>query len=126
MQNEETLFARLGGTQGISRLVDDIVAAHMENPTIKARFTPYTDQPERMELIKQHTVQFFSAGSGGPADYQGKSMPDAHRGMNISEEEYLAAVDDIMAVLEAHAVDEQSKKDVLAIAYSLKGQIMRC
>jgi len=125
MQNQETLFARLGGTQGISRLVDAVVAAHMENPAIKARFTPYAEQPERLAVIKQHTVQFFSAGSGGPPEYQGKSMPDAHRGMNISAEEYLSAVVDIMGVLDAHGVDEQSKKDVLAIAYGLKGEIMR-
>jgi hemoglobin len=51
-------------------------------------------------------------------------MVQAHRGMNIDATEYMAAIDDIMLVLDRHQVDEQSKKDVLAIAYSLKGEIM--
>ena len=50
-------------------------------------------------------------------------MPDAHRGMNLSAAEYVAAIDDILTVLGTHGIDEQSQKDVLAIAYSLKGQI---
>ncbi len=36
----------------------------------------------------------------------------------------MAAVDDIMSMLDKHGIDEQSKKDVLAIAYSLKDEIM--
>lgn len=52
-------------------------------------------------------------------------MPDAHRGMNISEQEYLAVVDDILATLDKHKIDDQSRKDVLAIAYSLKDEIIR-
>jgi hemoglobin len=51
-------------------------------------------------------------------------MPDTHRGMNISAQEYMAAIDDILATLDKHKVDEQTRKDVLAIAYSLKGEIV--
>jgi hemoglobin len=44
--------------------------------------------------------------------------------MNISAAEYVAALDDILAVLRRHGIDEQTQKDVLAIAYSLKGEIV--
>lgn len=119
-----SLYARLGGTPGIRALVDDIVQAHMENPTIKTRFLPYADDPEQLAVIKGHLCAFLEAGSGGPASYEGRSMPDAHRGMNIGEAEYMAAVDDILGVLDRHGIDEETRKDVLAIAYSLKGEIM--
>jgi len=121
----KSLYDRLGRAEGIRVLVDGIVAAHMKNDVIKARFIPYQTQPERLELIKQHTVQFLSAGGGGPQEYGGRSMPDAHRGMNINEAEYMAAVDDILATLKSHAIDDETQKDVLAIAYSLKGEILR-
>jgi len=119
-----TLFERLGGSEGIARIVDDVVDTHMENPAIKVRFLPYKDQPERLAVIKKHTVQFFSAGSGGPSEYHGKDMPEAHTGMNISRSEYMHAVDDIMVVLEKHSIDEETKKDVLAILWSLKEMIV--
>ncbi len=125
MQIAQTLFQRLGGTQGISAIVDDIVLAHAENPTVRARFLPVLAQRERLNVIKAHTVNFLSMGSGGPANYEGRSMREAHKGMNISGEEYLAVLDDIMGVLKKRQLDEQTQKDVLAIAYSLKDEIVR-
>jgi|GEM_PF-461264 len=124
MQPLTTLYTRLGSTEGISALVNDIVAAHMENPTVKARFLPYLGDPARLAVLKQHLCRFLESGSGGPAKYEGRSMPDAHRGMNINAAEYVAAIDDILAVLRKHNIDEQTQKDVLAIAYSLKGDIV--
>jgi hemoglobin len=44
--------------------------------------------------------------------------------MNISPAEFVAAVDDILLVLRKNGIDEQTQKDVLAIAYSLKGEIV--
>lgn len=118
------LFERLGGSNGINALVDDIVARHMENPVIRSRFRPYLETPEKLATTKQHLCAFLEAGSGGQASYTGRTMPDAHRGMNINEAEYMAAIDDILAALEKNGIDEQTQKDVLAIAYSLKGEIM--
>ena len=119
-----SLYERLGASAGIAALVEDIVAAHMANPTIRARFLPYAADPDRLRVIKQHLCAFLEAGSGGPARYSGRSMPDAHRGMNISAGEYMAAIDDILEVLRKHRIDEQTQKDVLAIAYSLKADIV--
>jgi hemoglobin len=118
-----SLYDRLGRAEGISRLVDDIVAAHMANPLIKARFLPLADHP-RLPGIKAHLCHFLGAGSGGPEQYAGRSMLETHRGMNISATEYMAAVDDILAVLARHGIDEQTRKDVLAISWSLKDQIL--
>ena len=121
---QATLFDRLGGTPGVEGIVDDIVAAHMENPAIRSRFLPYRESPEKLQTVKRHLCEFITAGTGGPGDYSGQSMPDAHRGMNISEREYMAAVDDILMVLDKHRVDHMSRQEILAIAYSLKDDIM--
>lgn len=120
----KSLFERLGGTQGIASIVDDVVDAHMNNPAIQVRFLPYKEQPERMAVIRQHTIEFFSAGSGGNIEYTGKDMTSAHTGMNISPAEYMYVIDDVLQVLTRHNIDEESKKDVLAILWSLKGMIM--
>ena len=121
----KSLYERLGAAAGIRALVDDIVEAHMANPTVKVRFLPYRSAPDDLAKVKRHTCNFLGAGSGGPEQYDGRSMLDAHRGMNISEQEYMAVIDDILTALDKHRIDEQTRKDVLAIAYSLKGEIMR-
>jgi len=104
----KSLYERLGGRDGISN----------------ARFLPLKDQPEKLAVIKQHTIEFFSAGSGGPPIYTGRDMVTAHKGMNISPAEYMHAIDDIFAALDKNSIDEATKKDVLAILWSLKGMIV--
>lgn len=119
-----SLFERLGGAAGIAAIVDSLVAAHMENPVIRPRFAAYLDTPERIEAIKGHVCTFLEAGSGGPRAYTGRSMRETHHGMNINEAEFVAVVDDILAVLQKHGVDQSTQKDMLAIAYSLKNEIV--
>jgi len=120
----KTLFERLGGKEGISIIVDDTVEQHMKNPAVNARFLPLLEKPEHLAIVKQHTIDFFSAGSGGPVTYSGKDMVSAHKGMNINPTEYMHVMEDIFVALDKNGIDEDSKKDVLAILWSLKGMII--
>ena len=121
---KDTLFERMGGISGISKIVDDTVEAHMNNPAVNARFLPLLEQPEHMAVIRQHTIDFFTTGSGGPSIYQGRDMETTHKGMNISPAEYMHVMDDIFVALDKNAMTEDTKKDVLAILWSLKGMII--
>ncbi len=121
---ERTLFERLGGTDGISTIVDTAVNNHMENPAVNARFLPLKEHPEKLRIVKEHSVEFFSAGSGGNVPYTGMDMETTHKGMNISPGEYYHVLDDIMRALDQNSIDEVTQKDVLAILWSLKGMIV--
>lgn len=120
----QSLYDRLGGNAGIEAIVHDIVEAHMANPVIAPRFLPYRETPDTLATVKGHLAKFLAEGTGGPDPYEGRSMPETHRGMNISTAEYIAAVEDIMQTLEAHRIDEETRQAVLAIAWSLKGEIV--
>jgi hemoglobin len=89
------------------------------------RFRPYLEQPHRLQELKVHLARFLEMGSGGPHRYEGRDMRRTHTGMNISRAEYMAAMDDIMAALARAGIDEQTRNDVLAIAWSLKGDIIQ-
>ncbi len=119
-----SLFEQLGGREGLSAIVDDTVNNHMNNPAVNARFLPFKDQPERLAIIKAHTIDFFSAGSGGPAQYSGRDMTCTHTGMNISPAEYMHVMDDIMQALDQNKIGEESKKEVLTVLWSLKDMII--
>ena len=124
IEKTATLYDRLGGEEGIIAIVDDVLEAHMNNPSISARFLPYLERPDYIVQLKKHTINFFGAGSGGPQKYEGRDMTTTHRGMNINATEYMHVIDDAMAVLDKHGIDEETKKDVLMIFYSLKGMII--
>jgi hemoglobin len=114
-----SLYQRLGGEERIRAITADIVDNHFRNEVVRARFV----KSDRNKLIRL-AAEFICMGTGGAQQYTGTDMRAAHRGMNISEAEYMAAVDDILAALAKNEIDEQTQKDVLAIAYSLKGDIM--
>jgi hemoglobin len=114
----------LGGSTGIERIVDEVAGRHLENPVINMRFRPFLEQPQKLQDLKVHLARFLESGSGGPQRYTGRDMKSAHKGMNISPAEYMAATDDILSSLEHVGVDEQTRKDVLAIVWSLKGDIV--
>lgn len=116
-----SLYQRLGGADGIARIVDDSIAAHLSNPVVGPRFAAVKD----LDHAKRMAREFFCMGSGGPERYTGRDMRTAHKGMNISEQEYLAAMDDIVGALAKHGIDDGTKGEVVAILYSLKGDIIR-
>jgi len=117
----DSLYERLGETEGINRIVDDVMDAHLKNPVIKTRYEAIEDIGHATRMA----AEFFAAGSGGPNPYTGRDMLTTHRGMNVSEQEFIAVVDDIMWALDKHSMTDETKKDVLAILYSLKDEIIR-
>ena len=121
---EKTIYEKLGGAEGISGAVDQIVAKHLENETIKQYFIPLAENPEHMEQFKQHVKDFLGAGTGGGTKYTGRDMVGAHAGLNISEAEFLAAIDDILFVLDDNKVDRISRNELLATLYSMKDAII--
>ena len=115
-----SLYERLGGLEKISSIMNDVVDLHCVNPLIKVRF-----EKSDTAKLKAAATTFFCSGSGGPETYTGKDMLTAHRGMNISEQEFMAVVDDILAALDTHRVGDQEKMEVLSILYSMRGEIIR-
>lgn len=116
-----TLYERLGKAEGITRIAEDVVANHLANPAVKTRFENVKD----LAQLKKLAAEFFCMGSGGPESYTGKDMRTAHLGMNISEQEYLAVMDDVVAALDKNGLGDDVKADVIAILYSLKGDVIR-
>jgi hemoglobin len=123
MNRTETvsLYERLGRFDGITRIVNDLMEAHLANPAVRPRFEAVKD----MDHAKKMAVEFFCAGCGGPQSYTGRDLLAAHKGMNISEQEFVAVTDDVLAVLEKNDIDPATRGEVTAILYSLKGQVIR-
>lgn len=120
-QIQLSLYERLGRHEGITRIVHDVMAAHLANPLVKARFENIRD----LDHATQMAVEFFCAGSGGPQPYTGRDMLSAHRGMNISEQEFVSVMDDIVGALRKSDVDEPTRGEVIGVLWSLKEQIIR-
>ena len=115
-----SLYERLGGSEGIQNIANDLVELHASNPVIGKRFLT-TDK----SAAKKSAAEFFISGTGGPNVYTGKDMVSVHKGMNISPEEFLAVLEDAMAALTKNGVGEAEKQEVLAVFFSMRDDVMR-
>ena len=115
-----SLYDRLGRREGIARITRTLIDNHLANPLVNARYGA-SDMPK----VEQHVIEFFCAGAGGPETYTGKDMLATHKGMNVSEQEFVTVIDDAMAALDTHNIDPATRNDVLAILWSLKGEVIR-
>ena len=115
-----TLYDRLGGGPGLRKIASDLVDEHLRNPVIAPRFSK--SDPE---TVKRLAYEFFAAGSGGTETYTGRDLRTIHSGMNVSEEEFVATGDDVLKVLQANGVGQREQEEVLAIFWTLKGDVLR-
>lgn len=115
----QSLYERLGGTEGITRIAGDTVDNHLKNKLIATRFAK-----SNLTTIKKAATTFFITGTGGPNVYQGKDMLAAHKGMNISAAEFMAVLDDALASLEKNKIGQREQEEVLFALYSMQSQIV--
>jgi len=114
-----SLYERLGEIDGITQIVTDTVALHHKNPDIGHFFDGVDDE----NLIK-HVAAFFAAGTGGPANYEGRDMVTAHASMEMTDAEYDSAVADVAKAAEANGIDTDSIAEVGTILESLRPAVM--
>ena len=117
---EKSLYERTGGETKARQIVSDIWDNHSKNPIVKDRFSK-----SNPEYVKQRVFEIFAAATGATdVEYTGMDMKTAHRGMNISEMEFNAVVDDVLAACESNGVQQQELNEILAILWSVRKQIV--
>jgi len=116
-----TLFQRIGGRAGLERIVPDVVQLHLENPVCGERFRAAKKSPDELTRL---AIEFFATGLSGLATYDGLSMAEAHTGMGVTDADYVAVLDDILAALQRHGIGQQEQAELLYIAYGMKSEII--
>jgi hemoglobin len=114
-----SLYERLGGEKGLNSIVKDTIALHHENPTIAHYFEGVDD-----DNLAMHVAAFFAAGTGGPANYEGRDMPSTHASMNMSDADFDSAVADVLKAVDGNGVSAEAKAEVAAILESLRPAVM--
>jgi len=114
-----TLYDRLGGKAAITAVVDQFVANVAADPRINHFFAQTDPGPFKAKLVDQ-----ICQGTGGPCTYTGKDMRSAHAGRNITDADFNALVEDLVAALNKLNVPQQEQKDLLAILGPMKPDIV--
>jgi hemoglobin len=122
MQAKKSLYQRLGGYDAIAAVVDDFVGRLVTDKQFERFFVGHSNDSKKR--IRQHIVDQFCAGAGGPCVYTGRSMKDSHTGLGITEAEWDASARHLVATLDKFKVPEAEQKELLAFVTTLKADIV--
>jgi len=120
--DKAALYKRLGGYDAIAAVTDDFIGRLAADPDLGQFFKGHSTAA--LSRIRQLVVDQLCAATGGPCVYIGQSMKTAHAGLGITEAQWKKSVDLLVASLDKFKVPKAEQSDLLAIASSLKGDIV--
>jgi len=115
----KSLYDRLGGKTAITAVVDQFVANVAADTRINARFANAD-----IGRLKGHLADQMCMATGGPCVYKGRDMKTTHAGMRITDADFSALVEDLVAALDRFKVPVREKGEVLAILGPFKKDIV--
>jgi hemoglobin len=119
---EKTLYERLGGYDGIAKVVDDFIGRLVADKQFEKFFIGQSTDSKKK--IRNHVIEQFCVATGGPCVYTGRDMKTSHAGLGITEAEWNAGANHLAAALDKYKVDEKSKAEVIAFVSTLKKDIV--
>ena len=116
---ERSLYDRLGGLDAITAVVEDFRDRAAADDRINLKFA----RTDIARLTKMLIDQVCEA-TGGPCQYKGRGMKEAHAEMGVTTGEFNALVEDLVATLNHFKVGGAEQKQLLAILGPLKPDIV--
>lgn len=114
----QTWYEKLGGSEGIGKVVDIFYGKVLADERINSFFA-HTD----MEKQRRHQTAFLSYALGGP-EFTGRSMEKAHEGMNLQEPHWDAVVEDLASSLKEAGIGDADIAEIASRLDPLKPHIL--
>ena len=123
--SKPSLYDRLGGVYNIAVVVDDLIDRVMGDSRLNAN--PRVDEAHHRvsaQGFKFLATEMVCWAAGGPQQYSGRSMGDAHRHLMITAEEWNAFMDDVQQALDKFGVPQPEQEELKAIVESTRESIV--
>lgn len=118
----KSLYVRLGEKPAIEAVIDKFLANVVADPRINSFFTHL--DAAGVEKLRGHLVDQVCMATGGPCEYKGKDMVTVHTGMNITDAQFDALVEDLVKALDELGVGKTEKDELLAALGGMRGDIV--
>ncbi|MFC4551058.1 MULTISPECIES: group I truncated hemoglobin [Halorussus] len=119
MSDDETVFDRLGGQDAVKNVVNDFYDRVLTDERVVHHF----EDSDTTEL-RAHQVQFISAVTGGPVQYTGDDMEEAHEGMGITDGEFDVIAKHLDTALDENEIADEDREQVLNEVKALQPEIV--
>lgn len=127
-KENSTLFDRLGGEYAIAAVVNSFSDRLLNNPKIVNANSPlkewHTEKyKQRLPGLKFLRTLWVCAAAGGPFEYTGKNMNDAHFDLHIPSEIFDEVAAELSKTLDEFDVPAREKGEVLGAFAAHKSEV---
>lgn len=119
-QPETTLYDALGGEAAIAVIVENFIMEIARDERVIDHFEVSNVQRFRV-MMNQHLCMV----ADGPCVYEGDSMVDTHAGMGVTEADFNAIVEDMMAAMDKARIPLGPQNRLLARLATFRGEIIQ-
>ena len=103
-----TLYERIGGAEVVDNLVGEFYRRVLADP----KLAPFFERSSMDKLrLMQH--EFFSAALGGPVQYTGMPLSEAHFGRGIRRRHFQRFVEILFETLESYDLDRDDVDSII-------------
>jgi hemoglobin len=117
--NDATIYQRIGGEAAVNTAVDRFYERVLADPAVNHFFTGVS-----MSRLKAHQFAFLSQALGGPKQYSGASMRDAHSKLAIEQRHFDSVAVHLVETLRELDVPEDIVGQIAAAVTPLSAQIV--
>lgn len=107
--SDDSLYRELGGREAIQRFTNDFYDRMLKDPRIAHFFDGIN-----VLYLKRVLADYFCVTAGGPCDYDGVSMRNAHAHLGIAKGDFNALVENLQAAMDAAGVPFATQNKLLA------------
>jgi hemoglobin len=114
-----SVYDEIGGAAAVDAAVDIFYRKVLADDRISEFF-------DTVDMEAQHAKQkaFLTMAFGGPNEYTGEDMRNAHKDMHLTEEHFGAVAEHLIATLEELSVPQEHIDSIVAIALSVKDEVL--
>jgi hemoglobin len=118
-----SLYERLGKEPGITRVVDDFVAAVAADDKVRDKHKKHFKEGD-VAGLKRKLIDQIGAATGGPHKYTGKNMKEAHRGLGITNADFDALVGDLVKAMDRNHVGPTEQGELKALLGPMRSDVV--
>lgn len=112
--SQASLFEAVGGAPAIAAAVDAFYTRVLGDPTLSGFFVGVN-----VDRLKSQQRAFFTAALGAPQPYTGRSVAQAHAGLNIADAHFNSVARHLTATLASLGVPEAQINQVIGLVAPL-------
>jgi hemoglobin len=116
---EASLYERLGGVDAITAVTRAFEERAGKDHRINQKFAR-----TNLDRLTKEFVDQLCAATGGPCEYTGRDMTEAHTNMGVTEGEFDAFMEDLVAVLDNFKVGKAEQDELLKVLRPMRGEIV--